>query len=587
MDPLIGRQLSGFRIERLLGQGGMAKVYFGWDNKLQRPVAIKVIAEQYRSDPAYVERFLREARIIASWYHPNILHVYSAGEEDGYYYFVMEYIRGQDLEQLLNQYRSAGRRISPGEVMRIGRAIASALDYAHGKGVIHRDVKPSNVIVAEDGRVVLADFGLAVQTTTGTMGQVFGSPHYIAPEQARSSSLAVPQSDLYSFGVILYEMLTGSVPFDDPSPTTLALQHITQEPPSPRYLNPEISPEVEAVLLKALRKSPTERYQTGHAFMDALEAGLQTGVTDTQPMTMRVLPGTPQPIHGTVSAYPANPAYAPPPPSGRARGYVADMPEPQPRYMPVASVPPAAPPAKPPSYRIFLTCGLIAGLLLLIAGAVFAMNLPGTPVGFWSATAEPTATFTQTITLTATVDAAATQTALVPTETPTLTVTLTPTVTETLIPSPTPTLEPTATLTPSETPTLAPTATVTPVPLVDYSLLLARRSDDSLFIVNEGESILPVLPLTLGDGDGQVEGEEFKVENLKPGECLRVYKNTGKVDTPRRLKCEEVGEIVRRAGNDRFWAREYKVYYNDEEIATCADKGERCEVEFTGVPSVP
>ena len=241
-DPWIGRHLAGFKIERLLGQGGMASVYFGWDLKLQRPVAIKMIDERHAGDPAYIERFRREAQTIAAWHHPNILQIYSAGEEDGQVFFVMEYIRGRDLQQALAQYGRTGLSITMAEVVRIGRAVASALDYAHGRGVIHRDVKPSNIIVAEDGRVVLADFGLALQASGSTLGQVFGSPHYISPEQARSSASVVPQSDLYSFGVILYEMLAGAVPFDDPSPTTLALQHINQPPPSPRRCPASTSP---------------------------------------------------------------------------------------------------------------------------------------------------------------------------------------------------------------------------------------------------------------------------------------------------------------------------------------------------------
>ncbi|RPI23410.1 MAG: serine/threonine protein kinase, partial [Chloroflexota bacterium] len=290
-DSLIGKQLANFRIDRLLGRGGMAKVYQGWDIKLDRPVAIKVIDERYRSEPSYGERFLREARAVAALQHPNIVHIYHAGEQDGLLYFVMKYVRGVDLKQWMKQYRDANKLIPEAEVVRIGRAVAGALDYAHAQGVIHRDVKPSNILVAENGQIILTDFGLAMNVMQETMGDVFGSPQYISPEQARKSSFAVPQSDLYSLGIILYEMLAGRLPFDDPSPATLALQHITAEPPSPRSLNPRLNRVVEAVLLKALSKTPGQRYQTGRELMDALEAALKGDkLSSSQPVTILFLP---------------------------------------------------------------------------------------------------------------------------------------------------------------------------------------------------------------------------------------------------------------------------------------------------------
>ena len=271
-DPLIGRQLANFRIERLIKRGGMARVYYGQDVKLDRPVAIKVIDFQYRDDPTYAERFVREARAVAAWRHENIVQVYYADDQQGLYYFCMEYIDGLDLGELLLRHARSGELMPHAEVLRIGRAIARALDYAHREGVIHRDVKPSNVMVAQDDRVVLTDFGLALDVHRGTVGEAFGSARYIAPEQAKSSANAVPQSDLYSLGVILYQMLTGVVPFDDPSPTSVAIQHLTAPPPRPREVNPALSEETEAVLLKALSKAPEDRYQTGAELLDALSA---------------------------------------------------------------------------------------------------------------------------------------------------------------------------------------------------------------------------------------------------------------------------------------------------------------------------
>lgn len=276
-DPLIGRQLANFRIERAIGRGGMAVVYYAIDIALHRPVAVKIIDVRYRDDPAYAERFVREARAIVNWRHENIVQIYYAGQEDGLSYFVMEYIDGPDLGRELARYAADDQLMPRAEVLRIGRAVASALDYAHGKGVIHRDVKPSNVLLSHGGRVVLSDFGLALDAGQGSLGEVIGSAHYIAPEQARRSAEAIPQSDLYALGVMLYEMLTGGVPFDDLSPAAIALQHITLPPPPPRERNPKLSVETERVLLRALHKTPARRYASGAKLMDALEKTLPAG----------------------------------------------------------------------------------------------------------------------------------------------------------------------------------------------------------------------------------------------------------------------------------------------------------------------
>jgi serine/threonine protein kinase len=297
-DALIGRQLANYRIEHLLGRGGMARVYYGTDVKLMRPVAIKVLDERLQANQAYAQRFVREAQTVAAWRHENVLQVYYADETDGYYYFVTEYIDGADLGKMLDEYTRLGELIPHADVLRIGSAIASALDYAHKLGVIHRDVKPANVLVERRGRVVLGDFGLALDVQQGTLGEVLGTPHYISPEQARHSAEAVPASDLYSLGVILYEMLTGVVPFDDPSPTAVAIQHITLPPPPPREINPQLSEETERVLLKALSKKPQARYQSGMELMNALEKGLSASAPNQEKA------GTPSPLPADLSDQP-------------------------------------------------------------------------------------------------------------------------------------------------------------------------------------------------------------------------------------------------------------------------------------------
>lgn len=276
-DPLLGQQLANFRVERLLGAGGMAQVYFGRDVIIQRPVAIKVIHTAQRGKSSIAKRFVQEARMMAKWRHDNIVQIYYADHHpDGFFYYVMEYVDGSDLASILSYYAEAGELMPIADVLHIVRSVAGALDYAHSHGVIHRDVKPSNILIAENGRVLLGDFGLALDTRDRSYGEAFGTPHYISPEQARRSADALPQSDLYSLGVLLYEMLTGVVPFDDPSHAALALQHLSQPPPSPRSFNPDLSAAVEQVLLKALEKDPRKRYQSGAELMKALERALSS-----------------------------------------------------------------------------------------------------------------------------------------------------------------------------------------------------------------------------------------------------------------------------------------------------------------------
>jgi len=285
-DALIGKQLNNFRIDRLLGRGGMAQVYYGMDVGLNRPVAIKVIDERWREDEQFTARFISEAQTIATWRHDNIIQVYYAGTEEDIYYFVMEYIDGEDLTDYMQTRHTIGEAIPYEKVISILRATASGLDYAHNKGVIHRDVKPSNIMLGRDGRVVLMDFGLALDVQKGTIGESFGTPHYIAPEQARDASTAVAQSDQYALGVIAYEILTGQVPFDNPSAMNVALMHMTENPPKPSIINPNLNADVEHVLLKVLSKQPSQRFPSCQAFVETLEhaiAGRPTLIEDVSP----------------------------------------------------------------------------------------------------------------------------------------------------------------------------------------------------------------------------------------------------------------------------------------------------------------
>jgi serine/threonine protein kinase len=277
-DPLIGKRLGDYSIESVLGTGGMARVYRGYDDNLDRYAAIKVIEPQLiasAEEDEYRERFLREARAIARLNHNRIVSVYQFNQISNLYYIAMEYIEGNNLRDILKGYLKQGRLIPTEELMLVLRDIADALDYAHKQGIIHRDIKPSNIIVTPDGNAVLTDFGLALNAVEGTIGNTFGSVHYIAPEQAISSAQAVPASDQYSLGIVAYELLTGRVPFDDASAMSVALKHISDPPPPPTEINPNIPAEVEQVLLKALDKEPNRRFETAKDFVRSLELAFE------------------------------------------------------------------------------------------------------------------------------------------------------------------------------------------------------------------------------------------------------------------------------------------------------------------------
>lgn len=292
-DPLIGQQLGDYGITGIIGQGGMGRVYKGYDEKLQRYAAVKVFDAQGVTDDEmdeYRKRFQREARAVARLRHPNIVDVYQFGQTENLYYMAMTLVEGSDLRTMLKEHAMKRTLISHESLLRIISDVASALDYAHTEGVIHRDVKPSNIMVMDDGHAMLTDFGLALNVPEGTLGSTFGSVHYIAPEQAMNSAMAVPQSDLYSLGIVLYEMLTGKVPFDDPSAMSVALRHLSEPPPPLRDYNPDISPEVETMVLRAIDKEPERRWPTGEAFVRALENAL--GMVDEDEKTRQVvIPG--------------------------------------------------------------------------------------------------------------------------------------------------------------------------------------------------------------------------------------------------------------------------------------------------------
>jgi beta-lactam-binding protein with PASTA domain len=253
-----------------LGAGGMAIVHRAQDTLLQRPVTVKVLRGELAADENVVRRFRREAQAAASLSHPNIVGVYDVGRQDEVHYIVMEYVQGKSLKEEIE----ARGPLPPDEAVRIARQICEALRHAHAHHIIHRDVKPHNVLITPEGRVKVGDFGIAGAATGSTVtypGALLGTVYYFSPEQAQGK-YGDERSDLYALGVVLFEMLTGHVPFEGESPISVALKHIREEPPSPRALNPRIPPAAERVVMKALAKEGERRYQSAADMLRDLEA---------------------------------------------------------------------------------------------------------------------------------------------------------------------------------------------------------------------------------------------------------------------------------------------------------------------------
>jgi eukaryotic-like serine/threonine-protein kinase len=334
-----------YELGRQLGAGGMARVYLAHDRLLDREVAVKVLSEPFASDPQFVERFRREASAAAGLNHPNIVAVYDRGEADGSYYIVMEYLSGPDLKQVIR------RRAPLPAVQAIDYAqqILAALGAAHRRDVVHRDVKPQNVLVAEDGHLKVTDFGIAragAQSDMTEAGSVIGTAQYLSPEQARGDEVTAA-TDTYAVGIVLYEMLTGRVPFDGDRPVAVAMKQISDEPLPPRAVEPTVPPELDAVVMRALAKRPSERYRTAGELSRALSEARAA-------------------VDGSGSTTQVMPAAGPPTAPTRAMDPVTG---------PTRVAPPPPPDEAPPGRRRWPW--IVAGLVLLAAIAVGAWLLLG------------------------------------------------------------------------------------------------------------------------------------------------------------------------------------------------------------------
>jgi eukaryotic-like serine/threonine-protein kinase len=267
----VGQSVLGdrYRLEASIGSGGMAQVFRGQDTTLDRQVAIKILAPQFARDPSFVERFRREAQAAARLNHPNIVNVYDTGVDGDTNYIVMEYVEGRTLAE----YLTRGGTLAPRKAAEIAEKVAEALAAAHAQGVIHRDIKPANIMVTRDGRVKVMDFGIARLVagpdTVEQTAAVLGTAAYLSPEQAQGQTVDA-RSDLYSLGIVLYEMVTGKPPFTGDSAMAVAYKHVQETPLPPSSLNADVPPRLDAVVMRALAKNPANRYQSAGEFRDDL-----------------------------------------------------------------------------------------------------------------------------------------------------------------------------------------------------------------------------------------------------------------------------------------------------------------------------
>ncbi len=381
---LIGQTLGHFNILTELGHGGMGAVYKAQQTNLNRIVAIKVLLSELNNDQSYIARFRQEAQSVASLEHPHIIPIYEIGEINGMHYLVMRYIEGCTLKDIMRQEGAM-------DVMRAIELLApvcSALDFAHQRGIIHRDIKPANIMVANDGMIYLADFGLARAAASKSgltmTGMVMGTPEYMSPEQAQGLADIGPPTDIYAVGIIIYQMLTGELPFDAGTPMAVAVARIINSPKPPRQIRSDIPQTVEDVILRSIAREPDARHtSTGEllndlyqAAIDASQSAPTAGYQPTSGQTVTVMPGqTPPPMGGHTMTGIA-PGSAPPysgqtPPMGHTATGMAPSSAPPygrqtppmghtatgmvpPGYTPPAprTTPPPTPPAQTPSSPI-------------------------------------------------------------------------------------------------------------------------------------------------------------------------------------------------------------------------------------------
>jgi len=443
VESLAGQSIGQYELRRLVGSGAMGAVYLGYQTNLQRDIAIKVLSSSFSNQPDYIERFNREALIAASLEHAHIVPIYDYGTQSGISYVVMRLLTGGSLDQRMN-YNQAQERPLPSlkEVIQVLRQIGSALDYAHSKGVVHRDIKASNVMFDSHGDAFIVDFGIAKLTEstsqlTGT-GTALGTPSYMAPEQWRGED-AHPASDQYATGVMAYALLTGQLPFTAPNPFALMQKHMYEEAESPSAIREELTTAFDPVFEQVLAKDIPDRYPSVTEFVTALEAAHDTLTPDIGTMLFErtgffttalpaarsadpdVKTGADQADLGGQQTVPDNETAAPSPTEG---GTQAQTSEPRAAPATATGAGGAGDNSGPPLGWIL---GGLLGAVLLVGGGIFGVMS--------SNRAAANAQATETAVALREISVEQTLIALTPTETDTPTITPTPSETETPTPS--------------------------------------------------------------------------------------------------------------------------------------------------------
>ena len=367
---MTGRVFSGrYQINDRIGIGGMAEVYRAQDNVLGRLVAVKVMLPQFAADPDFTRRFRQEAAAAANLQSPYIVNVYDWGQDEDTYYIVMEFVRGSDLKTAIQQRGAINQR----KVAEIGAQVCQALTVAHNQDIIHRDIKPQNIMVQPDGNVKVMDFGIAraKNSVNDQTSSVLGTAHYISPEQAQGKELTAA-SDIYSLGVVLYEATTGQLPFDGPDAVSVALKQVKDYPVPPREINPDIDPALEDVIMTALEKDPANRFPTANDMRLALNdylagrsVGARGGFTEAQ---TRVI----GPVAGVAPAAVGDSTQVMSPLGSSANGKTSQL-------SGAGSSRYVAEPPKKSKKPVFIALGVIAAIAI-IAAVAFAV-LGGTKEG--------------------------------------------------------------------------------------------------------------------------------------------------------------------------------------------------------------
>jgi len=520
---LIGQTVGKYQVVENLGRGGMAEVYKAYQETLDRYVAIKVMHSFLADEKGFLGRFQREARAMAALNHPNIVGVYDFDVSEGMYYIVMEFVSGGTLKDRIENIAGQGETLPLEAATRVVLEVADALSYAHGRGMVHRDIKPGNIMLTEDGRAVLTDFGIAKilsgPTFTAT-GAMVGTPAYMSPEQGLGKT-GDERSDLYALGVLYYQMATGRLPYDADTPLAVILKHVNEPVPTPTDLNDDIPNAIQAVIIKAMAKDPDERYQSANELIKDLQGAAVASDLDLAAAAFISpidRPTPPPPPSGTVDATrmaPAATVMAARPPVAADATRLAPASDPGMTEVVVPTAPPTAPPpVEEKKSRLGL---IVVVILVLVVAAVAGGFLLFGGLGGESTPTPDEALAGGEATETPSPEPSATVTEE-PQETADVGATAVAAIAATLTAEPTKTTIPTQTFTPSPTPT--PDMTATFVGSCDPDIVLVnsytfRNENDSSTPINVNFDLNWVLandspcPVQAGAEWTFVEGEGF------------------------------------------------------------------------------